>query len=166
MTQPSVSEYYIEKHRMPVTLLLAGGERVSGQVFTQASWRGMTDLEDAWEFMNGEEPFFPFGTAAGGTRLVAKAQVLALETSIDNVAQGRRQLGTPTRIRVTLAGGFEFSGQVWLEEVVARARVLDYLNHTRDPFIALYQGKLAILVNRHHIVFVAPEGSGHGHDAA
>ncbi|HEX7124041.1 MAG TPA: hypothetical protein VF178_16810 [Gemmatimonadaceae bacterium] len=164
MTQPSVSEYFIEKHRMPVTLLLTGGERVSGQVFTQASWRGMTDLEDAWEFMNGEDSFFPFGTAAG-TRLVAKAHVLALETSIDNVSPARRELGTPTSVRVTLAGGFEFSGQLWLEEVVARARVLDYLNHTRDPFIAVYQSKLAILLNRRHVVFVTPEETGHGHDA-
>lgn len=166
MTQPTVSEYFIEKHRMPVTLLLVGGERVSGQVFTQASWRGMTDLQDAAEFMNGDESFFPFGTAGGGTRLVAKAHVLALETSLDNMAEARRQLGTPVTLRVALTGGFEFTGELSLEEVVAGTRVLDYLNHVRDPFLALYQGRVVILINRRHLVFVSEDAARHGHHSA
>lgn len=165
MSQHLANEYFIEKHRMPVTLLLADGTRIAGEVFTQASWRGLAGLEDAAEFMNADEPFFPFGARDGRTRLVAKAQVLALETATVNIDETRRQVGEPTAVAVALAGGIELRGHLRLEQIVAGARLLDYLNHLPERFVPLYSGDTVTLVNRAHVVFVVQESARNGHDA-
>ena len=157
MAKPS-NEYFIEKQRIPVALVLATGERLSGHLFTQASHRGMSALEDAPEYLNGTERFIPLGVG-DRARLIAKAHIVSAETSRDYVTTSE-SYGLPVRVAVTMADGTVHEGQLLLEQVVAHMRVLDHLNHASERFISLFGPESVTLLNRDHVAFVEQTDDG------
>jgi len=155
------NEYFIEKQRLPVDIELVTGERLTGDIFVQSSWRGPLVLEDAPEYMNQSEPFFPLELADGSTRLVARRQVAAVKCTaapaLDPAAYGR-----PATVEIQLASGSRVSGTLYIEAIAPNQRVLDYLNHETDVFITLRDPAGDHVVNRAHILTVTePE---HGTD--
>jgi hypothetical protein len=89
------NEYFIEKRRLPVEVELVSGEHVGGDLFIQASWRGPSLLEDAPEFMNASEAFFPIQLADGSTRLLAKEHVSVLKAPPSDQPEGAQLYGIP-----------------------------------------------------------------------
>jgi len=146
------NEYFIQKHRIPVVLALVTGERLSGHLFTQASHRGLSALEDAPEYLNGADRFLPLGLGERA-RLIAKAHILSAETSREHVA-ATDTYGLPVRVAVTMVNGAVHEGQIVVEQVVAHMRVLDHLNHATEHFISLFGVDRVTLLNRDHIAFV------------
>lgn len=151
MTTPN-NEYFIQKHRIPVVLALVTGEQLRGHLFTQASHRGLSALEDAPEYLNGADRFLPLGLGERA-RLIAKAHILTAETSREHVA-ATDAFGLPVRVAVTMVNGSVHEGQIVVEQVVAHMRVLDHLNHATEQFISLFGEESVTLLNRDHIAFV------------
>lgn len=158
------NEYFIQKHRIPVVLALVTGERLSGHLFTQASHRGLSALEDAPEYLNGADRFLPLGLGERA-RLIAKAHILSAETSREHVA-ATDTFGLPVRVAVTMVNGAVHEGQIVVEQVVAHMRVLDHLNHATEQFISLFTEEYVTLLNRDHIAFVEQVDQGEPVDRA
>jgi hypothetical protein len=148
------NEYFIEKRRLPVEVELVSGEHVGGDLFIQASWRGPSVLEDAPEFMNASEPFFPLQLANGSTRLLAKEHVSLVKAPPTEDADGAAMYGVPASVTMELRNGSNVTGTLIIEALAPNMRLLDYLNRVTDPFITLHDPAGMLLVNRHHVVSV------------
>jgi hypothetical protein len=66
------------------------------------------------------------------------------------------QIGAPATVEVWLTGGAVHSGNVYLESVSGRTRVLDYLNRVGERFLLLYTAHGTVLLNRSFIERVRP----------
>lgn len=149
----NVSEFYIEKPQMPVMLTLMGGEQLSGSVFAEASARG-SSMEDASEFLNGPESFFPIRLEDGSVRLLAKNHVLAMHAAGDFGTEHAWQFGEPVPVAIIMSGGMRHNGELLIEHFAAHTRVLDYLNRVSDAFVVLQRADGVLLLNREHIAYV------------
>ena len=149
------NDYRIEKDRLAAVLVTVGGERVAGELFVQASPRNRYGREEAADILNSAEPFFPMLTSDGQLFLVAKERVRELE-SRDPMPTDEWQIGAPATIEVMLTGGGVHQGNVYLESLSGRTRVLDYLNRVGERFLLLYTTRGTVLVNRSFIERVRP----------
>jgi hypothetical protein len=154
------NQYYIEKSRMPVAVTLLGGERLAGELFIQASARYFSALEDAPEFMNAPEQFFPFRLADGTTVLIAKEHVLAVDVPHDHVPASSWTFGETALVEVVMQEGSTHRGVLQIEHFAGHERVLDHLNRVADVFLALQRPDGMTLVNRFRIVLVRPLDDG------
>lgn len=152
-------DYRIEKDRLPVVLVTAGGERIAGELFVQLHARYRSGPEEAPDLMNDAEPFFPFAVAGGETLLIAKDHVREVEVAHghgaaledDEVTGIRRAL-----IELTMTDGTIAAGAVYLEVPFNRPRLLDFLNRFDRRFVTLHSNGAARLVNRRLIERVRP----------
>ena len=149
------NDYRIEKDRLAAVLVTVGGDRVAGELFVQASPRNRYGREEAADILNSAEPFFPMLTSDGQLFLVAKERVRELE-SRDPMPTDEWQIGAPATIEVMLTGGGVHQGNVYLESLSGRTRVLDYLNRVGERFLLLYTTRGTVLVNRSFIERVRP----------
>ena len=149
------NDYRIQKDRLAAVLVTVGGDRVVGEMFVQASPRNRYGREEAADILNSAEPFFPMLTSDGDLFLVAKDRVRELE-SRDPMPADEWQIGAPAQIEVMLTGGSLHRGNVYLESLSGRTRVLDYLNRVGERFLLLYTTGGTLLLNRSFIERVRP----------
>jgi hypothetical protein len=152
-------DYRIEKSRLSVVVVTAGGERMAGELFVQPFSRYRMGPEQAPDIMNAAEPFFPFATADGDTVLIAKDQVREVEIPSHEGDEADPESETGARsalIEVTLADGAAVSGSVYLQAPTDRPRLLDFLNRLDTRFVTLHAPGGARLVNRKLIERVRP----------
>jgi hypothetical protein len=152
-------DYRIEKSRLSVVVVTAGGERMAGELFVQPFSRYRMGPEQAPDIMNGAEPFFPFATADGDTVLIAKDQVREVEIAFAEGEEVEPESAAGARsalIEVTLSDGAAVSGSVYLQAPTDRPRLLDFLNRFDSRFLTLYAPGGARLVNRRLIERVRP----------
>ena len=152
-------DYRIEKSRLSVVVVTAGGERMAGELFVQPFSRYRMGPEQAPDIMNAAEPFFPFATADGDTVLVAKDQVREVEIAFGDGEEGEPESAAGARcalIEVTLSDGAAVTGSVYLQAPTDRPRLLDFLNRFDSRFLTLYAPGGARLVNRRLIERVRP----------
>ena len=151
-----MSEYRIEKYRLPVAVTLLGGERLAGDVFVQSHARYRAGPEDAGDLLNSAEAFFPIA-ADGDTHLIAKEMVAEVEADLIGEDDAlRRGSAAYALVEVTLADGTVRTGSVFLEAPIERPRLLDFLNFHTLRFITLHTVDGARLINRRHIARVRP----------
>ena len=145
----------IEKERVAVSITMVGGELLSGSLFAPQVYPP-GGLEDPLQLLNELEPFFPLGLATGEVLLIAKDRVL--EIILDEAQAGEEDPGSaPTALlQVTLAGGTSHVGSMRLEVRASRPRVLDYMNHCTERFMALRTDEGLRLINRKMIERVRP----------
>ena len=149
------NDYRIQKDRLAAVLVTVGGERMAGELFVQASPRNRYGREEAPDILNSAEPFFPLLTNEGDLFLLAKDRVRELE-SRDPMPTEDWQIGAPAAVEVLLTGGALHRGNVYLESLSGRQRVLDYLNRVGERFLLLYTESGTVLLNRSFIERVRP----------
>lgn len=134
---------------------MVGGELLSGSLFAPQVYPP-GGLEDPLQLLNELEPFFPLGLATGEVLLISKDRVL--EIVLDEAQVGEEDPGSaPTALlQVTLAGGTSHVGSMRLEVRASRPRVLDYMNHCTERFMALRTDEGVRLINRKMIERVRP----------
>ena len=145
----------IEKERVAVSITMVGGELLTGNLFAPQIYPP-GGVEDPLRLLNEPEPFFPLGLPTGEVLLISKARVL--EIGIDGSLGAEELPGSaPTALlQLTLAGGMTYVGSVRLEVRASRPRVLDYMNHCMEPFMALRTDEGVRLINRKMIERVRP----------
>ena len=74
------NDYRIQKERLAAVVITVGGERMTGELFVQASPRNRYGREEAADILNSAEPFFPMLTSDGELFLVAKDRVREVES--------------------------------------------------------------------------------------
>jgi hypothetical protein len=145
----------IEKERVAVSITMVGGELLSGSLFAPQVYPP-GGVEDPLRLLNESEPFFPLGLPTGEVLLISKARVL--EIGLDGTSGAEELPGSaPTALlQLTLAGGMTHVGSVRLEVRASRPRVLDYMNHCTEHFMALRTDEGVRLINRKMIERVRP----------
>jgi len=149
------NDYRIQKERLAAVVVTVGGERMTGDLFVQASPRNRYGREEAADILNSAEPFFPMLTTDGQLFLVAKERVREVE-SRDPMPADEWQIGAPATVEVWLTGGAVHSGNVYVESLSGRTRILDYLNRVGERFLLLYTAHGTVLLNRSFIERVLP----------
>jgi hypothetical protein len=148
----SANEYRIEKVRHSVSLALAGGTTLVGDIFLQPTTRYRAGPQHPAELFNEPEPFIPLA-GTGGSVLVAKEQIIRVEFEApraDTPIEG----GATASIDVTCTDGGVYGGTVRLDVRADRSRLLDFLNGVHELFLMLESPNGICLVNRRHIVYV------------
>lgn len=149
-----VSDFRIEKSRLPIVLVTADGERISGDLFVQASTRRPSGYESAIDVLNAAEPFFAMATMKGATIVLAKDRVRELFVAREDAELPDWECGTPADVHVVLQGGGEHAGRVLIQQASGHRRVIDFLNRHADRFVPLYGPDGTVLVHRAMITYV------------
>lgn len=150
-----IDDLRIEKVRLPVVLITVDGERITGELFVQASARNQLGHETAHEVLNNPEPYFPLARLKGDTLLLAKEQVRELFVAREDADDGEWDFGTPAEVDIVIQGGARHVGTILVQQVTGRRRVLDYFNRFTERFVALHKDDGIVLLNRTRIVYVA-----------
>jgi hypothetical protein len=115
--------------------------------------------ETVLELLNRPEGFFAFRPAEDDEiLLVSKVQTVSL--SVDRQApiadparlSAARMLG----LEVVLAGGGTLGGWASVELPEQHARLLDYLNESKEAFFAVWSHAATHYVNRAYVLFARP----------
>lgn len=149
------SAYRIEKTRLPVVVVLLGGQKLEGDIFVRQSSRYAQRLEDAPEVLNSPQPFFPIALANGEIALVSKKHVYTLRGGPGVIHQDL-SLGTPATVELFMVDGERITGRVLIEPRRAHTRVLDFLNSGEERFFTVFAKNFVLLVNRSQVVRVRP----------
>lgn len=152
-----INDFRIEKSRLPVVLITLEGQRISGDLFVQASARNKLGHETAHDVLNSPEPFFPIATMKGRTLLLAKEHVRELFVAREDCDDSDWEFGTPAEVDIAMIGGTRHVGTLLIHQGSGRGRVLDYLNRYSDRFLALHREEGVVLLNRARIAHVCHE---------
>jgi hypothetical protein len=149
------TDFRIDKLRVPVSLIMLGGEELNGNMFVQSVSPNRTGREEIPDVLNGEEAFFPLAQE-GGTLLVAKDQVREVVVRGDFSSAFVQTNARRVPVELTLTDGAIRTGEVYLEMPEQRPRVLDFLNRYAQRFVVLYAAGGVCLINRSLIEHVRP----------
>ncbi len=142
-----MQEYRIDKLRRSVSLVLADGKALTGDVFLQPRARLRSTPEEPIDLMNGEEPFFVL-SMDDGVVLVAKEEVARLETSPPEADNPLEFPHLGIDVEIVFSGGAKESGCIFPETPAGRSRLIDFLNSFDQRFLAVYSADKVCLVNR------------------
>jgi hypothetical protein len=149
-----INDYRIEKSRLPVVLITAEGERVSGDLFVQTISRHHPGQETAPDILNSHERYFPIACLDGRTLLLSKDHVREVFVAREDIEQPEWQMGTAAEVDVRVVGGARHAGTILIEQMSGRQRALDFLNRFDDRFLPLYSDAGVTLLNCAHITHV------------
>jgi hypothetical protein len=148
-----MSEYRIEKLRRRVSIRLAGGHGLEGDIFLRPLSRYKSRPEDPLELLNDVEPFFPLLLGEGHAVLIAKAGVAVVETDYDDADEPDfASLGYA--VEVILVDGSACRGSVFVERQPGRQRLFDFLNAFPSRFLPVVDVRKVSLVNTQLIAHV------------
>jgi hypothetical protein len=149
-------DYRIEKTRRSVAVILANGHGLDGDVFVQPVARFRTGPEEPLDLLNSEEPFLPLAQTTGDVLLVQKSQIAVVNTELPAVDDTVDRGVVGMHVEVGLIDGSTLSGSIFPEVRLGRPRLVDILNDTKLPFIALFGTDHLQIVNRAHIAHARP----------
>lgn len=154
-----MSDFSLPRAPVPAHLLLTQGVSRPGQVYVMERVPHHDGPETVLEMLNRAEGFFAFRpTDEGDVLLASKAHTMWV--SVDRQApiadparlSAARMLG----LEVVLAGGATLGGWASVELPAHHARLLDYLNASRDAFFAVWTHAATHYVNRAHVLYARP----------
>ena len=132
-------DYRIEKTRRRVEVTLANAKRLEGDVFVQPFARFRSGPEEPLDLLNDDsDPFLPLGLTNGDVLLVQKSQIAGMH------------------VELGLIDGSTLTGSIFPEVRMGRPRLVDILNDTKQPFIALFGADDLLIVNRALIAHARP----------
>ena len=143
-----LSDYRIEKRRVPVALVTLAGDRVAGDVYLQPYVAARRGPEEVSDLLNGPEPFFPVRCADGAVRFFFKERVVEAELSQPPHEDATRRMGArEAAVELVLPCGRSYTASIFYEVPTARPRLLDYLNRLEQPFLLVHTADSWRLVN-------------------
>jgi hypothetical protein len=142
----ALSDYRIPKTPRQIAVTLHSGETLMGDIFLQQVGR-FGSAEEPLDILNAPEAFFPLRTQDGDTVLVARDQVISVHC---DRGDDEDSIGLTPRITVDvrLIHGQTFRGSVLLDMPAQNSRLLDFLNRSRQRFVAMNTDEGRLLVNR------------------
>jgi hypothetical protein len=149
-------DYRIEKTRRSVEVVLANGRQLEGDVFVQPFARFRPGPEEPLDLLNADDPFLPLALTNSDLLLVQKSQIAVVRTALptDDDSVDRGVVGM--HVELGLIDGSTLNGSIFPEVRMGRPRLVDILNDTKQPFIALFGTDHLQIVNRAHIAHARP----------
>jgi hypothetical protein len=148
-----MSDYRIEKIRRSISVVLADGTRLDGEVFLRPLSRYRPRPEEPGELLNDADPFFVL-IRNGEAVLIAKAGVAFAETTVPIVEEEFEIAALGVPVEVTLTDGTVCAGSIFLETRSDRPRLLDFLNSYSARFLPVLDPTHVLLVNTRNIAHV------------
>jgi hypothetical protein len=149
-------DYRIEKTRRRVDVTLANGRRMEGDVFVQPFARFRSGPEEPLDLLNDEDPFLPLALTNSDLLLVQKSQIAVVSTALPDVDDSVDRGVVGMHVELGLIDGSTLNGSIFPEVRLGRPRLVDILNDTKQPFIALFGTDHLQIVNRSHIAHARP----------
>jgi hypothetical protein len=149
-------DYRIEKKRRSVDVTLANGRRLEGDVFLQTFARFRSGPEEPLDLLNDEDPFLPLALTNSDLLLVQKSQIAVVSTSLPDVDDTVDRGVVGMHVELGLIDGSALNGSIFPEVRLGRPRLVDILNDSKQPFIALFGTDHLQIVNRAHIAHARP----------
>jgi hypothetical protein len=150
-------DYRIEKTRRRVEVTLANAKRLEGDVFVQPFARFRSGPEEPLDLLNdNSDPFLPLGLTNGDILLVQKSQIAVVGTELPEVDDSVERGVVGMHVELALIDGSTLSGSIFPEVRMGRPRLVDILNDTKQPFIALFGADELQIVNRALIAHARP----------
>ena len=154
-----VSNLSLPRTPIPARLLLTQGVSRPGQIYVMERVAHHDGPETVLELLNRPEGFFAFRPAEDREiLLVSKVQTVSL--SVDRQAPiadpARLSAARTLGVEVVLAGGATLGGWASVELPEQHARLLDYLNASREAFFAVWSHAATHYVNRAYVLFARP----------
>jgi sRNA-binding regulator protein Hfq len=152
-----VSNFWVEKSRCPVNVILTDGRALSGEIFLNPMSRHRIAPQQPVEFLNQPEEFFVLAPTSDERLLIAKAAVAIVEaplpSSEDDDQLDSARVGVGIEIEL-IGSSLTAVGWLFYKAVEGKGRVQDYLNDLTDRFIVLFDSEKTTLVNRHAVANV------------
>jgi hypothetical protein len=152
-----MSEFRVEKRRADAELTLSTGTRVKGAFFLAGSTAGHAGPERVGDLLNGEQGFFPFELAGGGTPrtvLYNRAQITTIalpSNAVEAQLEPGYDLAIKRRVSILLSTGMRVAGTVSVCQPVGRDRLSDYV-HFEQTFWYLETSDHTLIINSAHVV--------------
>jgi hypothetical protein len=151
----TINRFRVEKLRRAVSVVLADGRRLEGDVFLAERTRVRAGPQEPMDLLNEDEPFFPFFLDEQEVLLLAKAQVIRAVTAAPDGSLSADMPDGAMAVEITLIDGSAISGFVPVEKRGEHTRLVDYLNGYVKRFIPVFWGEQVCLVNRMQIASVS-----------
>jgi hypothetical protein len=138
---------------------LTEGAARGGEVYVVERVPQHEGPETVLEMLNRPEQFFAFRPGEGKHLfLISKVHTISVavprQASIPDPA--RLSAARRLSLEVLLAGGAKLRGWASAELPAPHSRLLDYLNETREAFLAIGTDTTTHYVNRTHLVYAQP----------
>lgn len=127
-----MSEYQVEKRKVPVVIALVDGQMREGVMFLSPFSSYHSGPQTLIDLMSEEEPFAPFVGDDGSFLLINKSQISHIKYSKEE--DDKPVFGTPLEVCVTFTNSRQLSGTVVLEVPEGKGRLIDFMNNHRDFF--------------------------------
>ena len=158
----AVSGFSIPRVAIAATLRLTEGAARRGKIFLMERVPHHTGPETPLEMLNRPEAFYPFRPdepSGGAVLLVTKAHTIIVAVTHEAAGEDPARLSAAKRValELTLDDGTNLIGWAAIEMPVHHSRLLDYLNSSTDPFVAVAAGNEVYFVNRAHVRYARPQ---------
>lgn len=151
-----MSDYRIEKTRRRVEVTLASGRRLEGDVFIQPFARFRSGPEEPLDLLNADEPFLPLVLVNDDLMLVQKSHIAVVSTDFPTEDDSVERGVVGMRVELGMSDGTALNGSIFPEVRMGRPRLVDILNDSKQPFIALFAADRLQIVNRALIAHARP----------
>jgi hypothetical protein len=155
-----MTSFALPRTAVAAHLQLTHGVARNGEIFVFERVPEHSGVETPLEMLNRPEGFFPFRPdGKGAVLLVTKALTVLLTVSHQAMISDPDRLSAAKTIplEVMLANGRTLKGVAAFEAPEHHARLLDYLNASREPFFAVSTGDATHYVNRSHVLYARPQ---------
>lgn len=154
-----MSEYSIPTIPLRVSLWLADGRRVNGDVFLPEKSAVREGPMLAGEWANLLPAFLPLREGERQVAVLARDHIVAIALPPGIPAEGPEDTADARvcRVQVETAGGFAHRGRISIAMPSHRQRTVDFLN-TPDPYLTLSIDGEVHLINKRHIIRVTELG--------
>ena len=141
-------------------LQLTHGASRTGEIFMFERVPEHSGPETPLEMLNRPEGFFPF-RADGKDAVLLVSKALTVSLTVPHAASisdpDRLSAAKMIPLEVMLANGSTLAGVALFEAPEHHARLLDFLNASREPFFAVSTGDATHCVNRAHVLYARPQ---------
>lgn len=148
--------FAVPKDRQPVTVILAGGEKLEGVIFLEYAPEERTIHHRIAAFLEDAAAFFPLSKANGGTELINKKNIRLIELHISGEDEKvNAAIGLMLMIEVTavFTDNTSLTGSLIADVPVERARLSDCLN-LPDRFLNIKVGGSIFYINKESLLKV------------
>lgn len=152
-----MDELRVPKRRLPVEIVLPGGERRNVNVFLSEYAVDHAGAERLSDILNGAGNFIPaVDTASDRVAFFNRTAIAYARVATTEERDESDDLNIPTEfpVEVTLLDGKKVAGLVSFILPPDRARLVDFLN-SPQPFFRLLQQDAVALVNKLHVAQIS-----------
>lgn len=147
-----MSEQRLATEVRSITMQLATGEVIEGEIFLQLVGVHGYGGQQLDELLNGDDCFLPV-RQKGEVTLINLRQVASISVEEENDGDSLRKLGECHQVSVRSTVGEPFTAEVFVNLPSNRTRVKDFLNQ-RLRFLPFFAGERVVYLNFRYILQV------------